>query len=350
MGRLENSDDPQRFVEAIRKSGFTIYTPIKIGDPNYWIPAPDLEALLDKALRGISLKGFTNRTRSKVMKEHICEALGYPLPLRFTKTRPRFPGQAFDTYGQKHNNLQVWNEGLSPARRYVLVRIDSEDKISKVKVVTGAALAPLDTTGTLTQKYQASFIPGPVSAELVSPEDTDLLRPFVVSETQLSDVAGPLEYPAKGEILSVAAIFERLKPLVGQTLKDTSSDRNRGAALHRLVCEVLGYSSYQDDGEFPDVRHQLLEVKLQTSRTIDLGLIRPASTDALDLPMIEGKNIRPCDTRYAIFYGAADGVKVALTHILVTTGERFFDRLPQFGGKVLNKKIQLHLPKGFFTG
>lgn len=66
----------------------------------------------------------------------------------------------FDTYAQKSNNLQVWNEELSPSRRYVILRVDELDKIARVKVVNGEELAQLDTTGTLTQKYQARLIPG----------------------------------------------------------------------------------------------------------------------------------------------------------------------------------------------
>lgn len=343
------ADDPQRFVEAIRKSGLDIYSPIKVGDPTYWIPAPDLEALLNKGMRGVSLKGLPNRTRSKVIKTHVCQSLGYPTPARFKKTQPRFFGQQFDTYGQKHDNLQIWNEEIAPARRYVLIRIDANDTIAKVKVVTGAALAPLDTTGTLTQKYQATYVPISDPCELVTDEDTALLNPFTVPKIELSNIAGPLEYPKEKELLAIKSVFERLKQLVGTSFPDTSSDRNRGAALHRLICEVLGYASYQDDGEFPDIRHQLLEVKLQTKRTIDLGLVRPNSTDVLDLPMIGGKQVRPCDTRYAIFYAVTDGKTVKLTHLLLTTGEKFFSRLPQFGGKVLNQKIQLHLPRDFFA-
>jgi len=145
-------------------------------------------------------------------------------------------------------------------------------------------------------------------------------------------------------------IFERLTRLVGRTFADAGIDqeRRRGAALHHLVCSALGYASYQDDGRFPDVRHQLVEVKLQTSPTIDLGLVRPDSLEALDVPMIEDQQIRHCDVRYAIFYGSTAEGKVTLSHLFVTTGQRFFDRFPQFQGKVLNKKLQIPLPTDFF--
>ncbi|RMG80291.1 MAG: restriction endonuclease, partial [Chloroflexi bacterium] len=97
-----------------------------------------------------------------------------------------------------------------------------------------------------------------------------------------------------------------------------------------------------------DVRHQLLEVKLQTSPTIDLGLARPDSEEPLDVPRIGGQQIRHCDVRYVLFYAKTDGQTVTLTHIFLTTGQKFFERFPQFQGNVLNKKLQIPLPANFF--
>lgn len=342
--------DPGRYVEAIRKSGLSIYDPIKIGDPKLWIPTTELEALLNDELSGISLSGLPLRTRSKIVKEHVCRALGYPVPSSFRRTQPRFPGQLFDTYVQKSNNLQVWNEELAPTRRYAIIRVSAKDVIVKVKVVMGDRLAMLDMTGTLTQKYQARLIPGAIKAELITEQDTALLLPLVKAGVDLKTVASPVNHPASRELLPVAEIFRRLRPLIGVRFADRGYDqeRNRGAALHRLVCQHLGYGDYRDDGRFPDVRHQLLEVKLQMSPTIDLGLVSPNSVEALDVPMIEGKQIRHCDVRYALFSASTDGQYVTLTHFFLTTGEKFFTRFPQFQGKVLNKKLQIPLPGDFF--
>ncbi len=128
----------------------------------------------------------------------------------FQKTQPRFPGQFFDTYVQKSNNVQVWNEELSPTRRYVLIRLSSENVVTKVKVVTGDALAKLDTTGTLTQKYQAHCIPGAKKAELIASKDTALLRPFIATNVDLRHVATPISYPAAGALLPIATLHTRL--------------------------------------------------------------------------------------------------------------------------------------------
>jgi len=348
---MENPNpELNRYVNAIRKSGLSIYNPIEIGDPELWIPAPELEAILDNGLHGISLAGLPNRTRSLVAKQHVCRVLGYPVPTSFQKTQPRFPGQLFDTYVQKSNNLQVWNEELSATRRYVLIRVSHESIITRVKVVTGETLALLDTTGTLTQKYQARCIPRDQQSELIVNVDTTLLQPFANAGIDLRHAASPVSHPTDGQLLPIGMLFEYLRPLIGIGFKDSGYDqeRNRGGDLHRLVCTALGYAGYQDDGQFPDVRHQLLEVKLQTSPTIDLGLVRPDSTEPLDVPKIQGQQIRHCDVRYAIFYAQTDRETVKLTHLFLTTGEAFFTRFPQFQGKILNRKLQIPLPHNFF--
>lgn len=337
-----------RYVQLISSSGLSIYDPVEVGDPNLWIPAPELEGLLDRGLRGLSLTGLPIRTRSKIVKQQVCRSLGYPVPSSFRKTNPRFPGQQFDTYVQKSNNLQIWNEEISPTRRYVLVRVSSTDSVTRVKVVTGDALAPLDTTGTLTRKYQARCIPGSLPTELVSALDTLRLQPHVRAGAQT--LISPIEHPSSGRILPIAEIHAKLSALVGRNFADTGHDqeRNRGAVLHRLVCSALGYSSYQDDGQFPDVRNQLLEVKLQTSPTVDLGLVRPDDVHPLDVPKLNGDQVRHCDVRYAVFYARTDGRVVTLSHLFVTTGESFFGRFPQFQGLVLNAKLQIPLPSDFF--
>ena len=315
-----------------------------------WIPTQELESLLNATLVGKSLAGMPLRTRSKAVKAMVCEALGYQTPRSFKRTQPRFPGQFFDVFVQKADNLQIWNQEIVASRRYALIRVDHEDFVVGVRVVTGDTLRTLDTTGTLTQKYQARMTVGGHSTELVAPFDTELLRPLVSSDLWLPDNANPSAQPEGDRLLPIRDIFDRLTPLVGEKFTDSGyvQDRNRGERLHRLVCRSLGYQHYHDDGRFPDLRHQLLEVKLQTSPTIDLGLVRPDSTDPLDVPRLDGRQVRHCDARYAVFYATTDGGQVTLTHVLVSTGEQFFTRFQQFQGNVRNKKLQIPLPSGFF--
>lgn len=345
---ITQNKTPDEYVLAIKKSGLTIYSAIPIGGEN-WIPTLTLESLLNRELKGINLTGLPLRTRSKIVKEHVCKALGYPIPSSFKKTQPRFPGQDFDTYIQKSNNLQIWNEEITSTRRYVIIRISESDTITKVKVISGDALARYDTTGTLTQKYQARLITGATKSELIADLDTDVLRAHVNPVVNLGNYE-PINYPSTGQLLPIRIIFNRLTTLIGQKFPDKGrvQERNRGADLHRLVCRALGYTNYQDNGQFPDILHQLLEVKLQTSPTIDLGLITPDSVDALGVPMLDRQQVRHCDVRYALFYANTNGSEVELTHLFLTTGISFFRRFPQFQGKVLNKKLQIPLSGNFF--
>ena len=344
----ESTDSFQRYVHAIRHSDKTIYDVGSVDD-GLWMPSSALQNALGASLTEISLAGLPLRTRSKVVKEHICRALGYPVPPSFRKTQPRFPAQNFDVYVQKSTNLQIWNEDLDATRRYVILEVGEDDKIKQVKVVSGEELARLERTGTLTQKYQARLIPTKLTTELVT-EDTDRMAPIVTSYADLS-TANPTANPQVGELLSIRSVFDRLSSLVGTVLTDPGPDqeRRRGALLHALVSARLGYPTYDDNGRFPDIGHQLLEVKLQTSPTIDLGLVDPHSDAGLDVyPSLDDVEVRHCDVRYAIFCGALNSEGITLSRLFVTTGEMFFARFVPFQGRKVNRKIQIPLPRDFF--
>jgi hypothetical protein len=308
--------------------------------------------LLSNGLKGFSTDGLPIRTRSKVVKSKICEILGYPIPKKFEKTKPRFPGQNFDTYIQKSNNLQIWNEELEKDRRYVLIKEES-GCLTSVKVLNGEQLEPYDTTGCLTQKYQASFKTNTSGGKLCSVEDTAQIASYVfpndtgcysVSETPVSD-------PEALKIHTISTIYEKLQNLIGYSFKDPgrNQERNRGEILHKAVCKILGFESYADNGQFPDIKNQLLEIKLQTSPTIDLGLVTPSDTSACPkLPKLGETFIRHCDIRYAIFDAAIENGMVIIRGVYLSTGENFFNHFPRFEGKVINKKIQIPLPRSLF--
>ena len=110
----------------------------------------------------------------------------------------------------------------------------------------------------------------------------------------------------------------------------------------------MGYSNYDDDGTYPDIRNQLLEIKLQTSPTIDLGLHSPE--DGCCILAHNGKHYFSSDVRYAIFDGIANREKgtVIISKIYITNGLNFTNDFPLFQGKKQNAKIQLPLPSDFF--
>jgi len=320
-------------VRRIRRSGLSIYDSLE-QRTDLFIGHEALERTLQRALVGLNLD-YPLRTRSKVLKSKVCEALGYPIPSSFRKTQPRFPGQNFDTYVQKADNLQIWNEEVSVSRRYVLIRVDERGKVVRVRVVTGEVIARLDTTGTLTHKFQARARAPINQSVLLSAVDT----PNVVSKL-LSTM------PVWPGFLPIQDVFDRLTGLIGSTLRDPGRDqeRNRGAALHNAVCRKLGKPSWRDDGQFPDVTDQLLEIKLQTAPTIDLGLVCPDGNEAIaDYPEFHHR-----DVRYAVFYATLRKSAVRLDHLILTTGADFFTFFRRFEGKVKNAKLQIPLPGDFF--
>ena len=329
------------YPERISQSGKSIYDGIRESD-NLFLPMGELETALRRNLSGLNLD-YPLRTRSKVLKSRICEILGYPVPPAFRKTHPRFPGQDFDTYVQKSNNLQIWNEEIVPTRRYVIIRVNEQSVVTAVRVVTGEHLARLDTTGTLTRKYQAKSRSPVTASELVTASDAYGLVDHVHALGKMTVLGSRVDF---GRFLPIADLFANLGTLVGTRMPDPGADqeRNRGGALHEAVCQSLNMASKQDMGTCPDILEQLLEVKLQTSPTIDLGLVSPDHETSLEA----GAFAKHSDVRYAVFYGSTDGLQVHLEQLVMCSGRDFFRRFQRFEGKIVNAKLQIPLPSNFF--
>lgn len=338
-------------VAAIREQGPSIYdAPANVKSATY-LTNIHLQQVLADDVVGRSLAGLPLRTRSKVAKTLVCEALGYLVPGSFRKTQPRFPHPNFDLYVQKSNNLQIWNEEVDPERRYVVLGLDGDDVIKTVRVVSGQELALLDKTGTLTSKYQASRRQEGGSL-LVNSQDTppflELMQPVSALEERFRHLLSPVSPPQLGAVLSIQAIYSRLQRLVGRDIEDpgATQDRLRGVELQKLVCEELELGTYADGGQFPDILSQALEVKLQLSRTVDLGLVSPDS-DSLALEL--GATLSHSDMRYAVVYAERLNTdRIRISAVVVCSGARFFDEFRRFEGKIQNRKLQIRLPDSFF--
>ena len=340
----------QRRAKAIDSSTLTVYDPVLAEDVNLLFTDDELEELLRVNLVGRDLSAPI-RTRSKIVKQMVAAALGYQPPLTFARTQPRFPGQDLDVYVQTSNNLQIWNEAVAPQRRYVLVRPDSTGVIRSVRVVRGQQIASWDRTGTLTSKYQAKRASGQSGSTLVSATDTDhmmeALNPGTVSDEVLR-LQGSSERPVPGAVLPIAEIYQRALGLVESQLPAVGAeqDRVRGEHLQEAVTLVLGLAGHNNHGQWPDIVSQALEVKLQTSPTIDLGLVLPTDPG---IALALGPTIRHCDARYLVAYGVIDSAgATTITEVVVTTGSDFFAEFIQFGGLVKNTKIQIRLPPDLF--
>ncbi len=110
----------------------------------------------------------------------------------------------------------------------------------------------------------------------------------------------------------------------------------------------MGYKVFVDNGQFPDVTNQLLEIKTQTSQTIDLGLFTPDDNSIIpDIEPIICYKPTISDTRYLLVC-IKDDITPKITGIYIVAGANFFgDTIKQMQGNKLNKKIQIPLPKDF---
>jgi hypothetical protein len=333
--------------KKLSQSGLGVYDELEINHELYY-SNEEIVFLLSKELFGISTKGMPNRTRSKFVKESVCKGLGYATPRSFKKTQPRFPCQNFDTYIQKSNNLQIWNEEILSNRRYILILVNNSDIIFGIKVLTGEDLKLLDKTGTLTHKYQARLKELLDTPDLFSTTDSPALIPLLSKKHAKNFTTLPSDLPELGCVLPISEVAKKLHGMINKTFKNLArdQDRNRGTMVHKETCRLLGYSQFNDNGQFPDILAQLIEVKLQTSPTIDLGLVLPTSNDTL--LDINGLKIRHSDVRYLIFEAEIIGANFKITNFALGTGADFFTRFDQFQGKVRNSKIQIPLPRHFF--
>jgi hypothetical protein len=332
--------------DHISRLGVDLYNAPATADSQFFYSPDLLEELLKSELVGrTDLAGLAVKTRAAVAKKIVCEALGYDVPSSFKRASPRLPHPAIDVYAQQSNNLQIWNEEVDAERRYVIL-ILNEHEILDVRVVAGADLAQYDRTGKLTKKFQASRRDESAGSTLVSGFDTDN---FIgrLAPGDFASPNSPTTQPEPGGVLTVAEVYSRLLPMVGSTYVDPGivQERNRGTVVHREACLRLGTGPFADNGQFPDILSQLVEVKLQLARTVDLGLELPSSTT----PLASANGVLDvCDVRYAIFYADRDGSSFTITNLVVTTGADFFKEYRQYGGLTSNAKLQLRLPGSWF--
>lgn len=330
----------------IETEGMDVYSPPATAASDFFFAPDELEVLLRHELVGRrDLAGLAVRTRAVVAKRLVCTALGYDAPMSFKRVNPRLPHPAVDVYAQQSNNLQIWNEEVDAQRRYVILILD-ESEILDVRVIAGADLAQFDRTGKLTSKFQASRDGGSTGSKLVSAFDTSHFIERLDPSTQAWP-GSPVAQPEPGQVLTVEDVYRRLLPMVGNEYVDPGivQERNRGTVIHREACERLGTDGFADNGQFPDILSQLVEVKLQLARTVDLGLELPSS----DSPLASANGVLEVrDVRYAIFYAARDGARFTLESLVVVTGADFFQEYRQFGGRTSNSKLQLRLPSSWF--
>jgi DNA-binding response OmpR family regulator len=143
------------------------------------------------------------------------------------------------------------------------------------------------------------------------------------------------------KILPIKTIDERITDkLVGEKLDVSLSTKQRGQQLERMVAYQLGYKDMQDglEGGYPDIRNQMLEVKVQDSPTIDLGKYSPQFEERIS------DNFTTRTIRYLIVLtNAMDG---AIDGLIMCPGEELGKHFTYVAEKSF--KCQRSIPMSFF--
>lgn len=134
--------------------------------------------------------------------------------------------------------------------------------------------------------------------------------------------------PADPDLLfTLAEIATLLRPLMGVDAPRDDGGRilevrPKGHWFEFEVAKRLGYHYPPGAGLFPDLRHQLLEVKHHTGKsvTIDFGHHHPGSEDVIEARWNERTQARICDIRYLIALAPPPEHKVSVM-VLATGAE-----------------------------
>lgn len=349
--------------------------------PNAFTEEKELVRLFSSLIgQHFNLTGKTRTDGSNLRKRIACtlETIELPKPAingEYEIVPPRGKGvpkitrEFIDTYivtsGTSYN-LQVWNR--IPASNMLLVKYDSGESlqcidvrfvfgkinISKSEIESVIILTPeyieqkFGKFGKPTIKHQL-LISSKVRNEIYS--RTDKILSFTDSKKLSYHImrdynppkSGMVEEPQIRELYSIELLKEMVaKKLIGKKLK-AAATKNRGQALERMTLELLGYKVKEDDllyGGFPDIKNQLLEVKVQDSQTVDLGKFSPENEEVV----VEGENLTTFDVRYLI--ALTNPETEIIEGIILSPGEKLGELFSYVGEKSF--KCQRSIPLSFF--
>jgi hypothetical protein len=356
-------------------------------EPNLLYTPEELMSLCQPLVGRKIPAGLGNVQKGHWAKKQLVALLGYRQPAglrtkQAKKSKPKFHHQLLDIFVQARRNLQPWNYipyadldvpgewnvSTPPTRfcdcRYIIVHHKKTGEITHITIHSGSDLAPWDKTGTKTVKWQANAsstlrkrIKGEVACSKEDPlfalsayptpsepvadrtkkihdADTNLLSPLVKKA------------PDPALLLRVAEIADRLKSCIGLKTVNPGVGQERvvGQQMEKRIVEALGYRHFKqtDSGGYPDLLHQLLEVKFQVRGTIDLGRNLPDDPQKIKAAWNKG-GVANEHVRYVVcLVDAPDAVSFQIESIVVCSGKDFEEHFVLCQGT--NDKVQLVIP------
>jgi hypothetical protein len=274
---------------------------------------------------GSNIRKLVAKTLEKFPLPSLAVAGEYEIVPPKGKGVPKITREFIDTYivtsGDSYN-LQVWNRIpashtllikyesgeslLCSDVRFIFVRIDTQrNTIASIIIVTPEYIEQrFGKFGNPTIKHQL-LISSKARKNIYESEDKILSFPdskklsYLIKHDYTPPKTGMVEEPDIQELFSIRLLKKMVaEKLIGFKL-NSAATKNRGQALERKVLDLLGYEQIDNAllyGGFPDIKNQLLEVKVQDSQTVDLGKFSPAKEEIV----IESSNLTTFDVRYLI--------------------------------------------------
>lgn len=306
-------------------------------------------------------KIITNHLLSNYMPEAADEYEIIPFK---QKGVPAFLREYIDTYivttGNLYN-LQVWNRNPNSASvqvdlkngetllandvRFVLGKINADNCIESIIVMTPDYI----------ERRFGKFGKPTVKQQLIISDKKreDIIRNggMVITDSNLAEELLVCDDGIIGDDVSIKDEPDRVLPietidkrirdtLVGEKLDISLSTKQRGQQLERMVAYQLGYSGMHNklEGGYPDIRNQMLEIKVQDSPTIDLGKYSPQFEEQIN------DNFTTRTIRYLIaLTNAMDGT---IDGLIMCPGEELGKNFTYVAEKSF--KCQRSIPMSFF--
>lgn len=307
-------------------------------------------------------KMITNHLLSKYIPKGSIE---YEIIPPKQKGVPSFLREYIDTYlvtSGINYNLQVWNRNPNSASvqvdlkngetllasdvRFVLGKINEDKIIESIIIMTPEYIENrFGKFGKPTVKQQL-ILSNKKREEIISNHGmivADINIPVDLLDTEHDTVTRDVSMKDEPEkVLPIETINQQIsKKLLNETLDISLSTKQRGQQLERMVAYQLGYKKLQEEleGGYPDIRNQMLEIKVQDSPTIDLGRYSPQFEEQIN------ENFTTRTVRYLI--ALTDASNGEINGIILCPGEELGKHFTYVSEKSF--KCQRSIPMSFFN-
>jgi len=280
------------------------------------MPIPELAEKLIPLIGTQLEKTGLDRTDGANLRKMFTQFLGYKEGKGNTKQKvtyytkkgipklKRLWADTFKVYTDANYNLQVWNR--NPDGDRPLVNVDGNDlfegDVRHIITHRNEATGTLDCILILdgpqivhhfgkfsvpTIKHQV-IISGSKRNQILLMPGSTLIELDNIADNNLQDVMNCIKNnpnpalfksdPESQCLFSISQLDHLLREkLIGRQL-EYQGMKNAGQTLELIVMQELGYNVNEGElleGSYPDLRHQLLEIKVQESPTIDMGMHSP---------------------------------------------------------------------------